>query len=198
MSFKVIEFAFVGYPVTDLAVARAFYETVLNLTPGSVFGDDKASWVEYEVGPHTLAISNMSPDWKPSKDGGEQMVVVPDGTPDAVHSVTYYSTTDTAGRRFAWVTLKPMTGRTHQLRVHMAELKTPILGDPRYLHIENWQPPEGLAEGLHLHARRITLPLRSGKILDVSAPLPPHMAHTFAALGFDPDRYDVQEIDPED
>ena len=135
---------------------------------------------------------------QPSKDGGEQMVVVPDGTPDAVHSVTYYSTTDTAGRRFAWVTLKPMTGRTHQLRVHMAELKTPILGDPRYLHIENWQPPEGLAEGLHLHARRITLPLRSGKILDVSAPLPPHMAHTFAALGFDPDRYDVQEIDPED
>ena len=78
MSFKVIEFAFVGYPVTDLAVARAFYETVLNLTPGSVFGDDKASWVEYEVGPHTLAISNMSPDWKPSKDGGGLALEVED------------------------------------------------------------------------------------------------------------------------
>lgn len=133
-----------------------------------------------------------------SHDGGEQMVVVADGTPDAVHSVTYYSTTDTAGRRFAWVTLKPMTGRTHQLRVHMAELKTPILGDPRYFNIENWEAPEGLGQGLHLHARRITLPLRSGKMLDVSAPLPPHMLHTFEALGFDPERYDVQDIDPED
>ncbi|HTJ56960.1 MAG TPA: RluA family pseudouridine synthase [Devosiaceae bacterium] len=129
---------------------------------------------------------------------GEQMVVVPDGTPDAVHSVTYYSTTDTAGRGFAWVTLKPMTGRTHQLRVHMAELKTPILGDPRYFNIENWTPPEGLGQGLHLHARRISLPLRSGKILDVSAPLPQHMLQTFEALGFDPDRYDAQDQDPED
>lgn len=129
---------------------------------------------------------------------GEQMVVVPDGTPEAVHSVTYYSTTDTAGRRFSWVTLKPMTGRTHQLRVHMAELGTPILGDPRYFRIENWQAPEGLGQGLHLHARRISLPLRTGRQLDVSAPLPPHMLTTFEALGFDPDRYDVQDIDPED
>ena len=77
---------------------------------------------------------------------GEQMVVVPDGTPDAVHSVSYYSTTDTAARRFAWVTLKPMTGRTHQLRVHMAELGTPIFGDPRYFNIENWEAPEGTGQ----------------------------------------------------
>jgi 23S rRNA pseudouridine955/2504/2580 synthase len=135
---------------------------------------------------------------RPGPHGDEQMIVVPDGTPDAVHSVTFYSTTDTAGRKFAWVTLKPMTGRTHQLRVHMAELGTPILGDPRYFNIENWEAPEGLGVGLHLHARRITLPLRSGKTLDVSAPLPPHMVTTFEALGFDADRYDVQDIDPED
>jgi 23S rRNA pseudouridine955/2504/2580 synthase len=129
---------------------------------------------------------------------GEQMVVVPDGTPDAVHSVTYYSTTDTAARRFSWVTLKPMTGRTHQLRVHMAELGTPILGDPRYFRLENWQAPEGLGQGLHLHARRLSLPLRAGGTLDISAPLPAHMLTTFAALGFDPERYDVQDTDPED
>lgn len=135
---------------------------------------------------------------QPSIDDGEQMVVVPDGTPNAQHSVTYYSTTDTAARRFAWVTLKPMTGRTHQLRVHMAQLGTPIIGDPRYFRLPNWEEPEGLAEGLHLHARRISLPLRSGKTVDVSAPLPPHMLQSFAALGFDPDRFDVQDIDPED
>jgi 23S rRNA pseudouridine955/2504/2580 synthase len=128
---------------------------------------------------------------------GEQMVVVSNGTPGAVHSQSYYSTTDLAGRRFAWVTLKPVTGRTHQLRVHMAELGTPIIGDPRYFNIENWEPAEGLGQGLHLHARRIAIPMRSGKQLDVSAPLPPHMLKSFEALGFDPERYDVQDADPE-
>ncbi|MCW5722011.1 MAG: RluA family pseudouridine synthase [Devosia sp.] len=129
---------------------------------------------------------------------GEQMVVVRNGTPGAQHSSSYYSTTDTASRRFAWVTLKPVTGRTHQLRVHMAQLGTPIIGDPRYFNIENWQAAPGLGEGLHLHARRLALPLRNGKRLDVSAPLPPHMRQSFDALGFDAERYDVQNTDPED
>jgi 23S rRNA pseudouridine955/2504/2580 synthase len=134
---------------------------------------------------------------KQGTDEGEQMVVVENGTPGAVHSQSYYSTTDTASRRFAWVTLKPVTGRTHQLRVHMAQLGTPIIGDPRYFNIENWEQAPGLGEGLHLHARRIQLPMRNGKKLDVSAPLPPHMQQSFDALGFDADRYDVQTIDPE-
>jgi 23S rRNA pseudouridine955/2504/2580 synthase len=129
---------------------------------------------------------------------GEQMVVVRNGAPGAVHSSSYYSTTDTASRRFAWVTLKPVTGRTHQLRVHMAQLGTPIIGDPRYFNIENWQPAPGLGEGLHLHARRIAVPLRDGKKIDISAPLPPHMRQSWDALGFDADRYDVQKTDPED
>jgi len=134
---------------------------------------------------------------QPTTDG-EQMVVVRNGTPGAQHSSSYYSTTDTAGRRFAWVTLKPVTGRTHQLRVHMAQLGTPIVGDPRYFNIHNWMPAPGLGEGLHLHARRIALPLRNGKRLDISAPLPPHMRQSFDALGFDANRYDVQAQDPED
>ena len=128
----------------------------------------------------------------------EQMVVVEQNHPGAQHSKTLYSTTDTAARRFAWVTLKPVTGRTHQLRVHMQQLGHPIIGDPRYFDIENWQGAPGLGDGLHLHARRIRLPLRSGKLLDVSAPLPPHMVQSFEALGFDPDRYDVRDEDPED
>lgn len=130
-------------------------------------------------------------------EGSEQMVVVPQNHPGAQHSLSYYSTTDVAARRFAWVTLKPVTGRTHQLRVHMAQLGNPIIGDPRYFNIENWQGAPGLGEGLHLHARRIRLPLRSGKILDVSAPLPPHMVESFAALGFDAERYDLRDQDPE-
>ena len=133
---------------------------------------------------------------RPTADG-EQMVVVENGHPGAVHSMSYYSVTDLASRRFAWVTLKPVTGRTHQLRVHMAQLGTPIIGDPRYFNIENWEGAAGLGEGLHLHARRIVLPLRDGKRLDISAPLPPHMQQSFDALGFDADRYDVQDEDPE-
>lgn len=132
-----------------------------------------------------------------STEDGEQMVVVRNGAPNAQHSLSYYSTTDTASKRFAWVTLKPVTGRTHQLRVHMAQLGTPIIGDPRYFNIENWQGAPGLSEGLHLHARRIAIPLRNGKRLDISAPLPPHMRQSFETLGFDPDRYDVSG-DPED
>ncbi|MHB1103142.1 MAG: RluA family pseudouridine synthase [Devosia sp.] len=134
---------------------------------------------------------------KQATTDGEQMVVVENGDPGAVHSMSYYSVTDLASRRFAWVTLKPVTGRTHQLRVHMAQLGTPIIGDPRYFNIENWEGAPGLGEGLHLHARRIALPLRSGKRLDISAPLPPHMQQSFDALGFDAERYDVQDEDPE-
>jgi len=125
------------------------------------------------------------------------MRVAAHGDEGAAHAVTYYAVVEASAQKLAWVSLKPVTGRTHQLRVHMAQLGTPILGDPRYLNIQNWQPPEGLADGLHLHARRITLPLRSGKKLDISAPLSPHMQATFDALGFEASRYDVQNVDPE-
>lgn len=131
---------------------------------------------------------------------GEQMVVVDNGADGAQHSVSHYSVTDSAAEQFAWVTLKPVTGRTHQLRVHMAQLGTPILDDPRYfnLHNWNWERPEDLGKGLHLHARRLALPLPSGKRLDISAPLPDHMRQSFELLGFDADRYDAQHADPEE
>ena len=68
---KITEIAFTAYPVTDMARARAFYEGVLGLKSAMVFGDNPESqWVEYEIGPHTLSIGNMAPDWKPNPDGG--------------------------------------------------------------------------------------------------------------------------------
>ena len=67
---KVLEFAFVGYPATDIARARAFYEGVLNLAPATTFEHEGKQWIEYEIGPHVLAVSNMAGDlWKPSSDG---------------------------------------------------------------------------------------------------------------------------------
>lgn len=76
---KVIEFAFTGYPVTDMKRARAFYEGVLNLKPATVFEHEGKFWVEYEVGPHVLAINDNGGDiWKPSKDGGGVALEVED------------------------------------------------------------------------------------------------------------------------
>jgi predicted enzyme related to lactoylglutathione lyase len=75
---RVIEFAFTGYSVTDVPRARDFYENVLNLTPGTVFDHDGKHWIEYEVGPHVLAISNMSEEWKPSPNGGGVALEVED------------------------------------------------------------------------------------------------------------------------
>lgn len=134
---------------------------------------------------------------QPSRDG-EQMVVAEHGDEGAQHSISYFSVTDQAGDRFAWVSLKPVTGRTHQLRVHMNLLGTPIFDDPRYFDLKDFERPDDFGEGLHLHARRLSLPLPNGKRLDVSAPLPPHMVQTFDALGFDASRYDAQNTDPEE
>lgn len=74
---KVTEIAFTAYPVTDMPRARAFYEGILGLTPGMVAGPTpEMQWVEYEIGAHTLGITNMSPDWKPNTDGGSAALEV--------------------------------------------------------------------------------------------------------------------------
>ena len=75
---KVIEIAFTGYPVTDLKRARQFYEGTLGLKESRTFGDAASAWVEYDIGPGTLAITNMAPDWKPSPGGGAVALEVED------------------------------------------------------------------------------------------------------------------------
>ena len=67
---KIKEIAYTGYPVTDVERARQFYEGVLGLKVVTQFEDEGKHWIEYDVGPATLAISNMAGDrWKPSADG---------------------------------------------------------------------------------------------------------------------------------
>ena len=106
----------------------------------------------------------------------------------ARHATTHYAVIDQAGRKLAWVSLKPVTGRQHQLRAHMAMLGHPILGDEKYGGDKDL--PEGVEKKLHLHARRISFPHPRGGTVDVTAPLPEHMRKSFALFGFDPDRYD--------
>jgi 23S rRNA pseudouridine955/2504/2580 synthase len=102
----------------------------------------------------------------------------------AQSAVTYYAVVDRAGQEVAFVSLKPVTGRQHQLRAHMAILGHPILGDEKYP--SRAALPEGLDKRLHLHARRISFPHPNGEgVVDVTAPLPPHMEKAFAAFGFD-------------
>ncbi|GIL01626.1 MAG: pseudouridine synthase [Alphaproteobacteria bacterium] len=116
---------------------------------------------------------------------GDRMRVARHGEPEAEHAESLYRVIDSAGQNLSWVELRPVTGRTHQLRVHMAHLGHPIIGDPKYFDVENWQLPGGIQKRLHLHARRIRIPHPDGGMLDVAAPLPPHMTQTFNLLGFD-------------
>jgi 23S rRNA pseudouridine955/2504/2580 synthase len=120
------------------------------------------------------------------------------GEAGASHAVTYYAVVETAAQRLAWVSLKPVTGRTHQLRAHMAHIGHPIVGDPKYFARENWELPGGIQNRLHLVARRIVVPHPRGGTLDVTAPLPPHMQQSWNLLGFDARRYDPIVAAPED
>jgi len=120
------------------------------------------------------------------------------GDEGASHAVTYYAVVETSAQTLAWVSLKPVTGRTHQLRAHMAHVGNPIVGDPKYFQIENWELPGGLQKRLHLLARRIVVPHPRGGTIDVTAPLPPHMQQTWNLLGFDTTRYDPIVDAPEE
>ncbi len=112
------------------------------------------------------------------------------GEAGASHAVTYYAVVETAGSSLAWISLKPVTGRTHQLRAHMAHIGHPIVGDPKYFSRQSWQLPGGMQDKLHLFARRIVVPHPRGGIIDVTAPLPPHMLQSWRLLGLETTRYD--------
>ena len=136
----------------------------------------------------------------------EKMRVARHGDDDARHSVTYYATVDKVNQRLAWLSMKPITGRTHQLRAHAEAIGHPIIGDPKYgIKAANdprrndplRQVPDGIEKKLHLLARRLVLPHPRGGTLDVTAPLPAHMKASFDLLGFDIAAYDPIEDAPE-
>ncbi|MEZ5926787.1 MAG: RluA family pseudouridine synthase [Hyphomicrobiaceae bacterium] len=141
----------------------------------------------------------LARDARAEAAGEAKMRVAEHGDEGASHALTYYAVVEKAARIAAWVSLKPVTGRTHQLRAHMAHLGHPILGDEKYFNRNDWELPPGLQNKLHLLARRIVFPHpRSAKPVDVTAPLPKHMAQSFAVLGFEADRADPIEEAPED
>nr|WP_242509063.1 RluA family pseudouridine synthase [Rhodothalassium salexigens] len=114
--------------------------------------------------------------------GQEKMALDPEGKT----AVTLYSVVDQAAQKASWLALKPLTGRTHQLRVHSAAINHPIVGDGKYGGREAFLGGQ-VSRNLHLHARAITLPHPAGGRLSVTAPLEGHMLKTWETFGWDPD-----------
>ena len=113
--------------------------------------------------------------------GGEKMHVHDDGLP----SKTRYRVIERAGNSAAWVELQPLTGRTHQLRVHMAAIGHPIVGDGKYGGKGAFLTGT-ISRKMHLHSRRLRIDHPDGGAIDVSAEVPDHFAASLDALGFDP------------
>ncbi|MEO1537651.1 MAG: RluA family pseudouridine synthase [Pseudomonadota bacterium] len=141
---------------------------------------------------------------------GEKMVILHpkevDGTPDAKHATTDYAILSSLGTRASWAALVPVTGRTHQLRAHMAAIGHPIIGDGKY----GGSGQENLGDGwgaqlggevsrkLHLHARSLSFvhPV-AGRRVTVIAPLPVHMERTWNLLEWSPDDVPLDPFDEE-
>ncbi len=129
-----------------------------------------------------------APISKQPGSGGEKMHVDVEGGQSAR---TLYRVVDKAGNRAAWVELQPLTGRTHQLRVHMAAIGHPIVGDGKY------GGPDAFLTGsvsrkMHLHARRLIIEAPDGELIDETAELPEHFAATMVQLGFDEQMSDAE------
>lgn len=113
--------------------------------------------------------------------GGEKMHVDEENGQPAR---SRYRVIERAGNRACWVELQPFTGRTHQLRVHMAAIGHPIVGDGKYGGPAAFLTG-GISRKMHLHARRIRVDHPDGGAIDVTAELPTHFAESLAGLGFD-------------
>jgi 23S rRNA pseudouridine955/2504/2580 synthase len=159
--------AFLGEAFRDRDTDKIYWAIVIG-SPRPKVGELR-SWMRKAPGP---------------RDADREMMVHAEQRDEgAVHAITQYSVLSEAAQSAAWVALRPVTGRTHQLRFHMAEFSHAIAGDPKYK--SDRPTPNDLQRQLHLHARALRLPHPSGGQLNVTAALPPHMIAAFELLGFD-------------
>lgn len=127
-------------------------------------------------------------------DGDRVRKAHPGEQKEAMHATTHYSVIDRVANTAAWVSLKPVTGRQHQLRAHMELIGNPIVGDNKYGADRQMPSAENIEQKLHLHARRLIIPHPNGQSkIDVTAPLPDHMVATWELLGLDASRYDRED-----
>jgi 23S rRNA pseudouridine955/2504/2580 synthase len=144
------------------------------------------------VGVPTIADGFIDlPIGKQPGTGGEKMYV---DEAEGLSARTRYRIVERAGNACCWVELQPYTGRTHQLRVHMAAIGHPIVGDGKYGGRDAFLTGT-ISRKMHLHARRLRIDHPDGMQIDVRADLPPHMAESFADLGFDMELGDALKLD---
>jgi 23S rRNA pseudouridine955/2504/2580 synthase len=142
----------------------------------------KVYWAIIVGGPDAEQGVIDAPLAKQPGTGGEKMHVDPE---NGLPAKTRWRVIDRAGNRAAWVELQPLTGRTHQLRAHMAAIGHPVVGDAKYGGAEAFLTG-GISRKLHLHARRIRVDAPDGGTIDVTAELAQHFGESLAMLGFDP------------
>ncbi len=159
--------AFLGEAFRDRDTDKIYWAVVLG-APRPKVGELR-SWMRKAPGMHEADREMM-----------QSCVQADEG---AVHAITQYVVLEEAAQSGSWVALRPVTGRTHQLRFHMAEMGHAIAGDPKY-HCDR-SAPNGLDAALLLHARALRLPHPSGGKLEIVAPLPAHMMAAFEMLGFE-------------
>lgn len=150
----------------------------------------KTYWALVKGVPYPLQGRIEAPLVKSSgPDGDRVRKALPGEQDEAQHAATHYAVIDRVSSKAAWLSLKPVTGRQHQLRAHMHIIGHPIVGDNKYPGGSDL-PAENMDQQLHLHARRLVVlhPRKNSKI-DVSAPLPSHMLRTWKLLGLDAERY---------
>jgi 23S rRNA pseudouridine955/2504/2580 synthase len=123
--------------------------------------------------------------------GGEKMHV---DEKEGAAARTRYRVIERAGNTAAWVELQPYTGRTHQLRVHMAAIGHPIVGDGKYGGREAFLTGT-ISRKMHLHARRIRIDHPDGGQIDVRADMPSHMTESLNNLGFDIELAELLALD---
>ncbi|MFN7662240.1 MAG: RluA family pseudouridine synthase [Alphaproteobacteria bacterium] len=137
-------------------------------------------YVAITVGvPNPLEGSIKAAISKGIKDNKERMVVTPKG----LKSITHYQVLDKMGKKAAVVALSPVSGRTHQLRVHLEHIQTPILGDPKYGGADD-QEDLVSSKTLHLHSCVTVVPWPGKKPLLLEADFPLHFQSTFKDFGF--------------
>lgn len=116
--------------------------------------------------------------------GVEKVIALGLGNRNGQRALTHFTTVAVAGRTLSWLQMMPVTGRKHQLRVHLAAIGHPIIGDGKYGG-EDSQPTGNLSRKLHLHARSLKIPHPKGGVFEIEAPLIGHIAESWKFLGFD-------------
>jgi 23S rRNA pseudouridine955/2504/2580 synthase len=153
----------------------------------------KTYWAIVSPCPEAFEGTIKAPIMKAGGMGKEKMVIDEE---EGKFAVTEYAVVEHADREAAFVAFWPRTGRTHQIRIHAQVMGCSILGDGKYKAVKDAESKRidadladmELSKRLHLHARRIIMkhPTKHGKVLDITAPLPPELVKSWRALGFNP------------